>query len=207
MLPDHFYDERGNLKSFRQRTAERANADRAAKEIAIRAAAQAPKREVSPYAARIDELKSRMEYASPSEARAIQSRLTGLTAAHTLWLSEREDKARIAALQADPLAKLAIEHATALERSFRHSHPNVDEHKVRLAVAIAQSTEFQSPADLTKAYWAAVSELDATQRSAEESKLAAALESQARSNLQVAQQELRTAEARLALARSSGALQ
>jgi hypothetical protein len=201
-LPAHFFDEQGKLKSHRQRMAEQANIERAVKLVAIHAAAQAPKPVVSPYQARIDELKQRIEYAPSGERRALELRLNALVPAHQAWLDERNEEGRIARLQADPSAKLAIEHAGALERSYKASHPDCDEHAIRLAVELARSTAWNDPAEMTKAYWAAVSELDAKQHQAEDAKLSAALQASAKAQADAVKQELQTAKALGAAERS-----
>lgn len=201
MIDPSFLNEDGSLKNSKQLAEQRRAKEKANKLVAIEVERRTPKAVVSPYAARIGELNDRLRFCRPSERAAIEMRLRGLEKAHKKWQAEQAESARIQSLAGDDRVRLLREHAAALGRSFKHSHPDVDENHIQVAVALAQSNDL-APDALHREYWSLVAGIDAKQYAAEDNKVYVAREQAAKAQADASQQELQTAKAFVASERS-----
>jgi hypothetical protein len=116
------------------------------------------------------ELQERLRLAAPSEKESIRQRLRILGSEIARRDEQAERQAQIEKLAADKSVQLAREHAEALKRSFKATHPACNEADINFAIALAESNEWDSPERLSADYWQAVSRLDDLQAQADRQK-------------------------------------
>jgi hypothetical protein len=140
-----------------------------AEQVAAKAAESRPA--ANPFAAHVAELESRLKWAAPHEVGGIERRLGMFREQAEQWAAERAAEVRRAAFKADPAISNLLEHAEALERSHKVSHPDVAAEDVAFVLALASSDAFATPGEQSAAYWQAVRVMEEKQAAAEAARM------------------------------------
>lgn len=194
-LPPDFLRPDGTVKSFDERMRDRRKAVQRAEQIRQQVQQQTARATtVSPHASRIAELRRELDgYPLPARRAQIERRLAVLVPEQERWEQQQAEQARQNRFAADPAVKLVRESAEAVARSWQSMYPFASEEAVQVAIELARSTAWDDPADLSRAYWSALSEIEEANLQSERS---AALELDA--NAAKAEAEAMRAKARVA---------
>jgi hypothetical protein len=173
-----------------------------AAQVAEQAAASKPKG--NPWAARVAELQTQLEWAIPSERGGIERRLTLFRQEAAKWEAERATAERRATFEASPDFQRVKTHYEAFTKTRELVHPDLTDADVLMLAAIATSDAYNSPAAQASAYFEQVTKCETLQASREAERLATAEQVAAKAATEFAAQKARTDAANQRLAELGG---
>lgn len=157
----------------------------------IRAQASNDKPVTNPYAGRIADLQSQLQWATLSERPGLERRLYAMKRAGADWEAERATAERRATFEASEDFQRVKTHHDATMRSRDVLYPDLTDADALLLTAVATSDSYLTPRAQAAAYFEAVSKVEAIQAQREAERLAAAEQVAVKASTEYAQQKAR----------------
>lgn len=202
-LPPHYFRSDGTMKSFAERQAERAQADKAKTQVAQAVAersAVVKTEDQKLYDAldeRVSAIRSDIRYAAPHEKPAMLEKLKLFETKLSDQKAKMAEADRTEKFGKSNLARLARETADFVEKYGDRDYGAVDPHERAILIQIARSTEWESPEAMYAEFVKQRDYVESTQLDHDRRQAANAQEVAIKAGMEAAQAKVKVAEGEL----------